>query len=116
MSFRITRHTADGHTIHTEHAGHTADGGQVTPVDLDRLRSIAYGSRTRDTVKEGRRADGVRWKSTTDELRTTVTEHAKGDRQDVHLRPQQVTGQISMKESAPWLSRLASTATTSKRS
>ena len=89
-------------------------GGGNTPVDLDRLRSIGFGSRTRNTIREGRRPDGVRFKSTTDELRTTVTEHAKGDRQDVHLRPAQVTGQISMKESAPWLAKL--TAPTSKRS
>lgn len=88
--------------------------GGNTPVDLDRLRSIGFGSRTRNVVREGRRPDGVRFKSTTDELRTTVTEHAKGDRQDVHLRPAPVTGQISMKESAPWLANL--TARTSKRS
>lgn len=109
MSFRITRHTADGHTVHTEHAGHTADG---TPVDLDRLRSIGFGSRTRNVVHEGRREDGVRWKSTTDELRTTVTEHAKGDRQDVHVRPAQVTGQIT-RERAAWLLKQGQT---SKRS
>lgn len=88
----------------------TADGN-LTPVDLGKLRSIAHGSRTRDTIREGRRADGVRFKATTDELNTTVTEHARGDRQDVHVRPAQVTGQISLKESAPWLRSL-----TSKRS
>ncbi len=90
------------------------DTADSTPVDLGKLRSIAHGSRTRNTVREGRRPDGVRWKATTDELRTTVTEHAKGDRQDVHLRPAPVTGQISMKENAPWLAKL--TAPTSKRS
>lgn len=106
MSFRITRHTADGHTEHIEHAGPTEGGsGGNTPVDLDRLRSIGFGSRTRDTVREGRRADGVRFKATTDELNTTVTEHAKGDRQDVHLRPKAVTGQISLK-GTPWLNSL----------
>lgn len=89
-------------------------GGGNTPIDIDRLRSIGFGSRTRNTIREGRRPDGVRWKATTDELRTTVTEHAKGDRQDVHLRPAPVTGQISVKESAPWLTNL--TARTSKRS
>lgn len=98
MTFKITRHTADGRTEHIE------PGADGQPFDLDRLRSIAYGSRTRNTVREGRRADGVRIKSTTDELNTTVTEHAKGDRQDVHLRPAQVTGQISLKET-PWLQK-----------
>lgn len=74
-----------------------------TPIDLEKMRSVGTISRrTRDVIKEGRRADGVRIKATTDELNTTVTEHAKGDRQDVHLRPQQVTGQIT-KERAAWL-------------
>lgn len=113
MSFRITRHTADGHTEIIEHAGPNEGGsGGNIRVDLDRLRSIGFGSRTRNTVREGRRADGVRWKATTDELRTTVTEHAKGDRQDVHLRPAQVTGQITP-ERASWL---LSQGRTSKRS
>jgi hypothetical protein len=60
-----------------------------TPIDLDKLRSLGYLSRgrTRNHVAEGRRPDGVRTKATTDELGTTVTEHAKGDRQDVHVRP-----------------------------
>lgn len=74
-----------------------------TRIDLEKMRSVGTISRrTRDVVREGRRADGVRIKATTDELNTTVTEHAKGDRQDVHLRPQQVTGQIT-KERAAWL-------------
>jgi hypothetical protein len=102
--FTFRHRAADGTERVTEHTA----VGNGTPVDLDRLRSIGFGSRTRDTIREGRRADGVRWKSTTDELRTTVTEHAKGDRQDVHLRPAQATGQISMKESAPWLNSLIS--------
>lgn len=114
--FTFRHRPADGGeavTVITSGEGEGCGGGN-TPVDLDRLRSIGFGSRTRDTVREGRRPDGVRWKATTDELRTTVTEHARGDRQDVHLRPAPVTGQISMKESAPWLANL--TARTSKRS
>lgn len=64
-----------------------------TPIDLDKLRSLAYlgGGRTRDKVREGRRSDGVRVKATTDELGNTVTEHAKGDRQDVMIRPATMT-------------------------
>lgn len=109
MTFKITRHTADGRTVQDEGgSGGNAPGG--TPIDLGKLRSIAHGSRTRNIVREGRRADGVRIKATTDELNTTVTEHAKGDRQDVHVRPAQVTGQISLKET-PWLQK----AMTSKR-
>lgn len=58
-----------------------------TPIDLEKLRSIGVISqRTRSQVREGRRADGVRVKATTDELGHTVTEHAVGDRQDVHIR------------------------------
>jgi hypothetical protein len=58
-----------------------------TPIDLEKFRSIGVISkRTRPQVREGRRDDGVRVKATTDELGNTVTEHAKGDRQDVHIR------------------------------
>jgi len=54
----------------------------------DRLLGIGIISRrSGNRVREGRRPDGVRIKATTDELGNTVTEHAKGDRQDVHIRP-----------------------------
>lgn len=99
MTFKITRHAADGRTVVSESDG--GSGGN-TLVDVGRLRTIGYGSRTRPVVREGRRADGVRFKSTTDELHTTVTEHARGDRQDVHLRPAQVRGTIT-KEQASWV-------------
>lgn len=58
-----------------------------TPIDREKLLSLGVISkRTRSTVREGRREDGVRIKATTDELGNTVTEHAKGDRQDVHIK------------------------------
>lgn len=59
-----------------------------TPIDLDKLRSIGVISRrSGPTVREGRRADGVRVKAVTDELGHTVTEHnVPGGRQDVHIR------------------------------
>ncbi len=55
----------------------------------DRLLSIGVISkRSGDVVREGRRPDGLRVKATTDELGNTVTEHAvKGDRVDVHIKP-----------------------------
>jgi hypothetical protein len=57
----------------------------------DRLLTVGVISRrSGDQIREGRRPDGVRVKATTDELGNTVTEHAKGDRQDVLLRPQTV--------------------------
>jgi hypothetical protein len=69
----------------------------VTGIDLDKLRSISVGSRTRDKVREGRDPDtGARWKATTDELNATVTERSErtpsgvSERQDVHLRPDTV--------------------------
>lgn len=69
-----------------------------TPIDIDKLRSLAVvGKRTRDVVREYRRDDGVRCKATTDELGNTVTEHnVKGDRQDVQIRPQTI--KVSMEE------------------
>ena len=56
----------------------------------DKVRSLGVISKqTGSTVQEGRRADGVRVKATTDELGNTVTEHAtKDDRVDVTVRPQ----------------------------
>lgn len=53
----------------------------------DRLLGIGIISRrSGSTVTEGRRADGVRTKATTDELGNTVTEHAtKDDRVDVQI-------------------------------
>ncbi len=57
----------------------------------DKLLGIGIISRrSGNRVREGRRADGVRYKATTDELNTTVTEHAVGDRQDVHIRPETI--------------------------
>lgn len=54
----------------------------------DKLLGIGVISRrSGNRVREGRRPDGVRIKATTDELGNTVTEHAVGDRQDVHIRP-----------------------------
>lgn len=53
----------------------------------DKLLTVGVISRrSGDRVREGRRPDGVRIKATTDELGNTVTEHAVGDRQDVHIR------------------------------
>lgn len=74
--------------------------GEGTPIDIDKMRSIGVlGRRTRDVVREGRRADGVRVKATTDELGNTVTEHAvKGDRVDVLVRPQTVSMKIGVQQ------------------
>jgi hypothetical protein len=65
----------------------------------DKLLSIGYlkGGRTGPKVVEGDRhpESGLRYKSTTDELNNTVTEHTAPNsgvsvRQDVHLRPKSI--------------------------
>ncbi len=63
----------------------------------DRLLGIGVISRrSGDRVREGRQhpETGAPWKATTDELGHTVTEHAKGDRQDVLIRPQTIRAHI----------------------
>lgn len=55
--------------------------------ELLREKNVGVMTRTwatRDQVREGRRADGVRIKETTDQLGHVVTEHADG-RQDVNI-------------------------------
>lgn len=69
---------------------------------LDKLRSVGVISRrTGQRVEEGRDIDsGQRWKATTDELNNTVTERSSltpsgvTERQDVHLRPETVKGEL----------------------
>lgn len=56
----------------------------------DKLLSISIGTRTKDRVREWKSEDGERHKEITDELNNTVTQHAKGDRQDVLVRPKVV--------------------------
>lgn len=57
----------------------------------DKLLSISVISRqTKPVVTEWRSDDGERHKATTDELNNTVTQHARGDRQDVHIRPEPI--------------------------
>lgn len=75
----------------------------MTDIDLDKLRSIRVGSRTRNKVREGRDADtGGRWKATTDEHNNTVTERSAqtpsgvSERQDVMLRPDTVQFKTGM--------------------
>lgn len=53
-----------------------------------KLRSIGVISkRTKPAVREWKTDDGERHKAVTDELNNTVTQHARGDRQDVLIRP-----------------------------
>ena len=53
----------------------------------DKLLTLGVISRrTRDQVREWRSDDGERHKATVDQLGNTVTQHARGDRQDVLVR------------------------------
>lgn len=71
----------------------TQKGGlMATPVDLDKLRSLAViGRRTRPQVREWRGGDGIRRQAITDEHGNTQTFHARStegrdtERVDVHI-------------------------------
>jgi hypothetical protein len=71
----------------TDAAPSKKDVRQGTPIDINKMRSLAVLSRrTGDRIQEARRADGVRVKATTDELGNTTVEHAtRDDRVDVHI-------------------------------
>lgn len=89
----------DGPPLTAEPTPSTRDVRRGQPVDLAKLRSLSVGSRTRPHVREGRRADGVRVKATTDELGNTVTEHAsRDDRVDVLIRPDTVKLKIGVQQ------------------
>lgn len=63
-----------------------------TPIDIEKFRSIGVISkRSRPTVTEGRRADGVRVKVTADETGKTIEHATKDDRVDAIVNPQTVT-------------------------
>jgi hypothetical protein len=63
-----------------------------TPIDLEKLRSIAIiGERSRPVIREGRRADGIRVKVTETEAGRTVEHATKDDRVDAYATPQTLT-------------------------
>jgi hypothetical protein len=65
----------------------------------DRLIGIGIVTRRSGArVREDRAADGQRRKHTTDELGNTVTEWARGDRQDVLVRAPEVNLRASTEE------------------
>ncbi len=64
----------------------------ATPIDLDKLRSIAViGRRSRPVITDGRRADGVRVKVTETEAGRTVEHATRDDRVDAYVTPQTLT-------------------------
>lgn len=64
----------------------------------DKLLTINFGKQTKSKVHEWKSEDGERHKATTDELNNTVTQHSKGDRQDVLIRAPQVKIETKTKE------------------
>jgi len=65
---------------------------QGTPIDLAKLRSIGVISkRSRPTVRDARRSDGVRVKVTETEAGRTVEHATKDDRVDAIVTPQTLT-------------------------
>lgn len=63
---------------------------------LEKMRSIGTVSR-RPQVREGRDADGARWKATRDEAGNVVTERA-GDRQDVTINAPRIVAHTAVRE------------------
>jgi hypothetical protein len=65
----------------------------------DKLLTLGVISRRSGSrIHEWRTDDGERHKAVTDELDNTVTQHARGDRQDVTLRPETVRVTVSRKD------------------
>lgn len=75
--------------------------GKISPEKLEAMRSIGFISGplpSKPKVREWKSEASGRVKATTDELGNTVTQHAKGDRQDVEIRPQAITYKTHVKE------------------
>lgn len=65
----------------------------------DRLLGVGFINGplpSKPRVREGKGEQG-RFKATTDELGNTVTQHAKGDRQDVHIHATTATLSAALK-------------------
>jgi hypothetical protein len=61
---------------------------KITPEKLEAMRSIGFINGplpSKPRVREWVSESTGRVKATTDELGNTVTQHARGDRQDVHI-------------------------------
>ena len=74
--------------------------GRISPEKLEDMRSInVLGSLpSKPRVKEWTDPASGRMKATTDELGNTVTQHSRGDRQDVHIKAPAVTVKATTKE------------------
>jgi len=66
--------------------------GKISPEKLEAMRSISVLGRlpSKPRVKEWTDPVSGRMKATTDENGATVTQHSKGDRQDVNIQAKPV--------------------------
>jgi hypothetical protein len=66
---------------------------KISPEKLEAMRSInVLGALpSKPKVREFRTEESGRVKQTKDEFGNVVTQHAKGDRQDVNIKPQAVS-------------------------
>ena len=72
---------------------------KISPEKLEAMRSINVmpgGLPSKPRVKEWTDPVSGRMKATTDELGNTVTQHAKGDRQDVNINASPVTAKAGI--------------------
>lgn len=74
---------------------------RISPEKLEAMRSIhvmGHPLPSKPRVREWTDPVSGRMKATTDELGNTVTQHAKGDRQDVHIKAPTVSLKATTKE------------------
>ena len=73
---------------------------RISPEKLEAMRSIGFlsGGQSGDRVREYRTEASGRVKETTDELGNTVTQHARGDRQDVLIKAPSVAVKTTTQE------------------
>ena len=72
--------------------------GRISPEKLEAMRSIGFisgGLPSKPKVREYRDPDSGIVKKTKDEAGNVVTQHSRGDRQDVEIRPQVVSLQAA---------------------
>ena len=73
--------------------------GKISPEKLEAMRSIGFINGplpSKPKVREWKSETTGRVKATTDELGNTVTQHAKGDRQDVNINATPVTAKAGL--------------------
>lgn len=72
---------------------------KISPEKLEAMRSISVlprGLPSKPRVKEWTDPTSGRMKATTDELGNTVTQHSRGDRQDVNINATPVTAKAGL--------------------